>query len=334
MRMIVVALLLAATVLLTGTEAQAQYRSSYTFRDGYYWNSAGQAFSRARTRYWTGCNWAYRYSYSPVKVDPYTDDAVSRLLAIAKARDAWVGRMNLEGQRHELFKEKLKALGMEGSFSWDGHQYRLQQNYDYSNYSQGNYTPYAQQGQTVYGMMQLSQSYQPLDKTLAMKQASDLTLNAQNLAGQGHSNLLSAMQAMSEHDTVVAQIIAKAELLRAAEPRRPNTTGSYYFRAETNGQGRTQVEKVPTDEIGGPGYDYEQLFAVLKNRCIACHGPDDQKGGLDLQQFLVMDWQKRREILRRVTLPKDHPEHMPKGGDMLPPEEMQQLFCAPLRKSG
>jgi mono/diheme cytochrome c family protein len=76
---------------------------------------------------------------------------------------------------------------------------------------------------------------------------------------------------------------------------------------------------------------------ILTNHCFKCHGPDVQKGGLDLQNLksataktdsgepaIVPGKHAKSELLRRVQLPADDPEHMPPKGQ-LTPKQMDAL---------
>ena len=71
-----------------------------------------------------------------------------------------------------------------------------------------------------------------------------------------------------------------------------------------------------------------QIKSLLSNKCVACHGPDDQhrEAGLRLDTFegatrdldgysaIVPGNPEDSEILFRVTLPKGDEEHMPPKG--------------------
>ncbi len=79
----------------------------------------------------------------------------------------------------------------------------------------------------------------------------------------------------------------------------------------------------------------EQVFPVLSARCIECHGPNKQKGGLRLDSkawlfaakeeewVVVPGAPDESELLERVMLPRDDPDAMPPKGDAL--TESQQL---------
>lgn len=72
-----------------------------------------------------------------------------------------------------------------------------------------------------------------------------------------------------------------------------------------------------------PGELAKAAGAVLAGKCLACHGPTLQKGGLELGTYerlvkggddgavIVAGKPEASELLRRLTLPADDDEHMP-----------------------
>jgi uncharacterized membrane protein len=74
-----------------------------------------------------------------------------------------------------------------------------------------------------------------------------------------------------------------------------------------------------------------RAFAALARRCIECHGPDQQKGGLrldlaaDLATVLVPGDAPASELMRRVMLPASHPDFMPTEGEPLTDAEVLAL---------
>lgn len=74
-----------------------------------------------------------------------------------------------------------------------------------------------------------------------------------------------------------------------------------------------------------------RAFAALQRRCIECHGPDQQKGGLrldiaaDLRTVLEPGDAPASELMRRVLLPASHPDFMPTEGEPLTDAEVLAL---------
>ena len=78
-------------------------------------------------------------------------------------------------------------------------------------------------------------------------------------------------------------------------------------------------------------------YRVLNRACMECHGPARQDGGLRLDSQAAIkaggdsghaidfDAIEKSEILRRVALPKDHDEVMPKRGDVLSSADQRLL---------
>lgn len=309
---------LIAAVFLSLFPAEAshgQYYSQsrsqgYTYRNGYYWDNYGRAYKRVRRWRRVGCCYRWVTYYEPVEVDPYTDDATKKLLEIAAVRDRYEGRIRMDANRHNMFLEKLKALGLENNFRWNGYGYQLQMPSG-AGYGQYAYQPYAQQGNTVYGYSQFATPYGEVDMTLALKQAKDLTQNAQQLAGSGHQHFMEYMQEMADGQSRVAEIMAKTELLKAAEPKdMPKKVQSFTFRAVTNGDGKLKVERVETPAAATP----EALYAVLQTRCTGCHGAQKQVGNVDMRNFLQFSRDQQLRVIELITT-SDETKRMPKAPD-------------------
>jgi hypothetical protein len=78
-------------------------------------------------------------------------------------------------------------------------------------------------------------------------------------------------------------------------------------------------------------------YRILNRSCLECHGPARQDGGLRLDSQAAMQAGgdsgeaidvsvvEKSDILRRIALPKDHDEVMPKRGDVLPAADQALL---------
>ena len=79
-----------------------------------------------------------------------------------------------------------------------------------------------------------------------------------------------------------------------------------------------------------------EVWPILEARCIKCHGEDQQKGDLRLDQpdafiqemsFSVLEHSPEEAslLLERITLPEGHEDRMPPKGDRLTSQQMQNL---------
>ncbi|MGC1276451.1 MAG: DUF1553 domain-containing protein [Planctomycetaceae bacterium] len=87
---------------------------------------------------------------------------------------------------------------------------------------------------------------------------------------------------------------------------------------------------------GGPDFARD-VYPLFKRHCVECHGADVVEGDLrldDRKAFLAggasgplvdADDPAASELLRRVELPADDPEHMPATGDSLSAKEVERL---------
>lgn len=74
-------------------------------------------------------------------------------------------------------------------------------------------------------------------------------------------------------------------------------------------------------------------LAIFADRCVRCHGPTRQRGGLRLDsvevalasQVIALGDPDASEVIRRVTLPFDDDSAMPPTGDRLTPEQVETL---------
>tara|TARA_Y100000589_G_scaffold27325_3_gene22820 strand:- start:2524 stop:3954 length:1431 start_codon:yes stop_codon:yes gene_type:complete len=95
----------------------------------------------------------------------------------------------------------------------------------------------------------------------------------------------------------------------------------------------------PADPDTAPGPDLEhQVVLLMQEQCAACHGPEKQKGKLQLIPLAKAFPADRRDrwsiipgdpeastVIQRVTLPPDHYDIMPPKGDVLNGEQVDLL---------
>lgn len=84
----------------------------------------------------------------------------------------------------------------------------------------------------------------------------------------------------------------------------------------------------------GPAVDFgRDIYGVLQKACFECHGPDRQEAQLRLDRAedlaasgtAVPGRPQSSELLRRISLPKNHDEAMPVIGDPLPARQVEAI---------
>ena len=74
------------------------------------------------------------------------------------------------------------------------------------------------------------------------------------------------------------------------------------------------------------GTDFSRdVYPVLQRACFECHGPEKHKGDLRLDAASAKHVKIGSDLLRRVALPKEDKEAMPKRGDRLTAAEIDHL---------
>ncbi len=81
----------------------------------------------------------------------------------------------------------------------------------------------------------------------------------------------------------------------------------------------------------------KDIFPVLQRSCFECHGPEKQRGGLRLDvrdaamkggeggAVIVAGKPEHSGLLRRISLPREHKEAMPRRGDRVRPNEIAAI---------
>jgi len=69
----------------------------------------------------------------------------------------------------------------------------------------------------------------------------------------------------------------------------------------------------------------KEVYPVLQRACFECHGAEVQKGDLRLDTASPKHAEIGKELLRRVQLPREDKEAMPKRGERLKPEQISAL---------
>ncbi|MCE2694702.1 MAG: hypothetical protein LW645_10630, partial [Verrucomicrobiaceae bacterium] len=69
----------------------------------------------------------------------------------------------------------------------------------------------------------------------------------------------------------------------------------------------------------------KDVFPVLQRACFECHGSEVQKGDLRLDAAAAKHLEIGPDLLRRIALPKEDKEAMPKRGERLTAAEITHL---------
>lgn len=81
-----------------------------------------------------------------------------------------------------------------------------------------------------------------------------------------------------------------------------------------------------TLHAAGTGTDFSKdVYPVLQRACFECHGPDHHKADLRLDTASPQHLKIGSDLLRRVALPKEDKDAMPKRGDRLTAAEISHL---------
>lgn len=328
-----------AALLFLAPDIGATYQDGYTSPAGYvysasdgYWWKGGYPYTRQWVSspgyyycgiYYQGSSyWEYsRAPYTPPAKTTvaYTADWKSKILEVAKERDD-----------HNAYLQSLKVLGLplppdQGPVP-PGLPFVMNRG-GYGGYSLSGYGSsvslgtYGASGNTLYGYSYnaLKDPYGTTDLNALYQQASRLVQGAQGLAGQGHAEFNDLVKQAGSNQARVAEILAKAEAaakaLKAAEG--PAVTQEQRSSVSFN----VQPTMPPADPPGKVTTQAWKLSAA--NKCASCHSGAKKEGGLDINTYPSMTPEQKAKVWLRLVTP-DKNKRMPKGGDPLPPTEVQE----------
>lgn len=291
----------------------------YYWVNGYYYYSYG-------CQYWQPGYWAYtwKYYYTQVKIDVTSADAESQIIAMAKARDAAVLKIQAQQKRAESNLALIDKFGLNVAIPNYGNglfPYQVQMGYAQN---------YQQNGNTIYGYQQsVTQTFgNPVDLNVLYQQASRLTENAQTLAGQANTDFGGLVKAAGDNQSRVAEIqakaIAAATVLKAADAAPSSKTETRTFTFRLSQDGRT-VEQIQPNQV------VRDHAAWLKQsgpqKCIACHSNGKVEGNFDVTKYdpWKADADLQVKVLNYLSSP-DKNKRCPKGSDPLKIDEMKQFF--------
>lgn len=184
--------------------------------------------------------------------------------------------------------------------------------------------PVAAQGSTVYG--EYARGYNSANPLQAYQQTNLETLfsmsnrhveNSQSLAGQAQGGFLQAVNAANLGNERVATILAKVELLKAAEPPETKRIGQE-TRSHSGFQGSSQQQRqYAAPPTAGASAGLASLGKLMATKCFSCHSGETIKGGVDLSQYPTFDETAKQRV--RATIhwddQPDESKRMPRSPD-------------------
>lgn len=356
---------LICLLLATATAVASDYTLG---NDGYYYNSAGNAFVRSQY-YQAACNGRcgyYYFTYSPYQA-PYqapvaavaatvTPAAVypaadwrNKLIDLATARDAAILKERAGALEHQYYLDAVSALGLKGNFTIQAYGQAVNYGTNFSAgvpYSQSAGVPYSQaayfapQASTLYGYTynDLTKIYGDTDLMQLYQTAGRLTENAQKFGGVANDNFAALVDKAADQRARHLEILAKAQAFSQAMKSLEEKKVIIESKGSGFGPAPQPLPVNPVQPVApvAPPLEQadrglEQLGNVMAAKCAACHSTETKKGGLDLSQWLDFSKEKKRSVWARLVTP-DQDKMMPRTKDGGPgvrlPPEEVQLFLA------
>lgn len=304
--------------------------AGYTWNDGYWWRgNSAYSLSRAKEYYWSnGCQY-YRWvtRYTPVAVrkvvitkqDLSEDGWRGKLLDIAKQRDWYEGKARQSTVEHNEFVESVRVLGLENNFHWNGYGYEMQyaqggvQN-GYGAYGSSYSQQPAQQGSTIYGYSELADIYGNVD--LGALYNSVLRLRSQSYQNESaatsetHALVGELGGQMARIKEIEAKGYAAAAALEAANAKDRATLLREFWQSYPQEKAAAVMEQQGTSNTEV----YRSLQTLVQNKCVACHNPNKQSGGLDMTALAQLSSEQGESVLQRIIHP-DPARRMPLAAD-------------------
>lgn len=355
MRSIVLMLVAVFGLLLAVPEVQSVARADgyqngyvdsygYTWRDGYWWKN-GLAYRRETYKQWDGCRcwyWAYRYIAVPVvqqanggyeTLNANTEGWRDKLLDWAMKRDSYQSSAKRSALEHNEFLEALRALGLDQQQAmYDPRYASAPSPYSMGYQQQQGYVPNAAQGDSAYGYnggysyQKLTEAWGTPSNIDAWMQSYSRGVDKVNDAGrEGLQGMQQAIMYESEGRAKVAEYLAKAALLKAAET--PSTTTREELRVYGDLQGQKaaplRVDPQAVQKLA------ESLPELLATKCASCHGGAKISGkselfptGFDVAKLETYSVQQRRRMIN-VCLTGE----MPQGKPPLGVDELSLMYA-------
>jgi hypothetical protein len=340
-------------------------QSGYTYQDGL-WYQGQQAFIRSQKSFtfFDGHRQCLttRYVFEPAPqalVGEPIEGWRKELLELKASRDKWEAEIKFSQEEQKEFLETIQALGLGDYYGTDtsypsplnqgSHSLQQQSGRGYSQRdlhgtSMTYRAPLAAQGNTLFGYDQYVQSYPDVDLQLLYNQANNLAKQAQGLSSDATADFSALVYQEGRRQEEIAKIIARgrvaAQVLQLLQdPQQAELKIDEWRLRRNTGSGDWEVvpkqpdaAPEPEGEIDLSAEQKQELFGIITNRCVACHGPEVKKAGLDMTKFLALDKIKRQGIVKTLTH-ADPDERMPKAtggvpGEPLPMAEIDLFYRA------
>jgi hypothetical protein len=309
---IVVGLILFLTLVsfAKSSDYYNYYSDGYCYRNGYWYYGQGRD---AYTRYWVNpyyyCNryypgyYYYNFHHTDCDTCIPTHKEVgwrTRILEIAAARDKDI-------RESRDWSDAIKALGLPAYAAVS------------TGYSYSHGFPYG--GSTVYGY-----SYNKASDFYG-DSAINLSAGFQSLARLADSQQKGTAQIAADLADILNQDGASRERV-AAILARGQATSQILNNLESARS--TVKERIDLTVPGTAGAststsmtaNEDQLWEKSATQCLQCHNAQKKQSGIDMTQFRAFPTAKQLHIVSRILLPPNHPQHMPKDGPQLSPEEV------------
>lgn len=312
----------------------------YTFNSGYwYYGASPQAYYRTLIStpgyysygyYYPGSSY-YQYTayYPPKAAVSYTDpDWRTKLLDIAQQRDKTEGKVRLGAFEQQYFLESVRALGLEGNFTWRG--YGAVPPYPVigaAHYAQS----YGANATTQYGYSYstIAQLYGDNTNLNSLyQQAAQLTRQLLQLGGEANAGFQALVNTEGGNRARVAEIIVKGQMamqiLNALNAPSTVETRGFSFKVEPNGNVQRQEQNVSPETKN----ELMRLWKINADaRCAECHSGKTVKGGFNLADYPRYDPAQKQAVWLRLTT-TDPDKVMPRlkdgtPGRRLTPEELK-----------
>jgi hypothetical protein len=269
-------ILIFLAVALVSTTAVAGRRcnrtSGYTLYNSYSWPKHGGCWSCHKAKTATAYNW--REAITTIEKQKIETSAFLQALETVSPR----------GQ--------AQAYGVPGGYSS----------------VQGEYSSYPVQGQSLYGVQSYA-THPLIDINAAFSTQGKLQSQLQagaHASSQDLADLTSlAYQLESNRQTQIAAFGA-IQAVAQGHPPQPQAT-QFRFSATQGPNGQIQIQPEPVQAQGQQSGNAGML--VLENRCASCHSGPTGKGKFNLAE---LSQEQLDEALRRVNLPVDDPQYMPR----------------------
>lgn len=186
----------------------------------------------------------------------------------------------------------------------------------YASTLQGELATFGPQGQTLYGVNSVVQQTPPWDRNVLMHQRGQLTEQLQAFAradAQDLSDLNATAHAQAMRERELE--ITTSSILQAQRGNQPAPVNQVFrFSATTTPTGQVVIQPdQPQGPPAMPQFEAANLLGVMQSRCASCHSGANVQGKFDVGKLATLNAEQRDDIAKRVSLPPDDPNHMPKA---------------------